>query len=69
MVFSPPRSTTDPVVALRRIREQCPADVGSKKLLDLFYAVVIEDRQLHRAVIAQSFANALAALAATDTPP
>jgi hypothetical protein len=46
MVFSPPRSTTDPVVALRRIREQCPADVGSKKLLDLFYAVVCTENQI-----------------------
>jgi hypothetical protein len=53
---------------LKRIRESCPR-AGSKKLLDIFYAVVIENRHLHRAIIAQSFVRALEQLSATNAPP
>jgi hypothetical protein len=67
MVFSPPR-TTDPVVTLQAIRERWP-QVGTQKLLDIFYAVALEDRQLHRAIIAQSFAHALEQLSLPDRQP
>jgi hypothetical protein len=68
MVLHVPPTVTDPTDALKRIREQCPK-ADSKKLLDVFYAVVIDNRALHRAIIAQSFTRALAELSLPPPPP
>jgi hypothetical protein len=66
--FTSRRPLTDPIEVLKRIRESCPR-AGGKKLLDIFSAVVIENRHLHRAIIAQSFVRALEQLSATNAPP
>jgi hypothetical protein len=63
-----PPTATDPIEVLKRIRESCPR-ADSKKLLDIFYAVVLDNRQLHRAIIAQSFTRALAELSLPPPPP
>jgi hypothetical protein len=63
-----PPTTTCPIEALKRIRQACP-DANSKKLLDVFHAVVLDNRPLHRAIIAQSFARALEQLSLPIPPP
>jgi hypothetical protein len=65
-MFIPPRGTTDPAIILQAIRERWP-QAGSQKLLDIFVATVLDDRHLHRAILAQSFARALQIL--EESPP
>jgi hypothetical protein len=51
-------TSKDPSEALRKIRERWP-NLGSEKLLQVFEATVVEDRELHRTIIARAFTAAL----------
>jgi len=58
--------TDDPALILRAIRERWP-QADSKKLQAIYHSVVLEHGELHRAIIAQSFARALQTL--DESPP
>jgi hypothetical protein len=61
---------TDPCKALQQIREKWPKIRNdSQRLFRVFQAVVIDDRELHNAIIAQSFVRALEQLNGTGAPP
>jgi hypothetical protein len=51
-------TSKDPCEALRKIRERWPK-LGSERLLRVFEATVIDDRELHRVIIARAFTDAL----------
>ena len=59
---------TDPCEALRKIRERWPK-IGNdrKRLLRVFEATVIDDRELQKAIVAQAFVRALEQV--TGAPP
>jgi hypothetical protein len=59
---------TDPCEALRQIRERWPKiRSDSQRLFKVFEAMVIDDRELQRAIVAQAFVRALEEISAT--PP